>query len=235
MADFVQNLVPEAKVGIAHGQLKEDEIEEVMTKFIAGTLNVLVTTTIIESGIDIPTANTIIINRADRFGLADLYQIKGRVGRSREKAYAYLLTPADETAFGPGAQAAPRHPGAVRARRRVPHRGAGPRDARRRQSPGQAAVGPHRGRGHRPLHPDDGRGHGRAARGGGLAGAGHADQHARIGVHPRGLYQRREPAARCVQGDLEPRPTRRSLPTSPSGFATATASCPSPRQTCSRS
>ena len=88
MADFVQNLVPEAKVGIAHGQLKEDEIEDVMAKFIAGALNVLVTTTIIESGIDIPTANTIIINRADRFGLADLYQIKGRVGRSREKAYA---------------------------------------------------------------------------------------------------------------------------------------------------
>jgi transcription-repair coupling factor (superfamily II helicase) len=96
MAEFIQNLVPEAKVGIAHGQLKEDEIEDVMSKFIVGTLNVLVTTTIIESGIDIPTANTIIINRADRFGLADLYQIKGRVGRSREKAYAYLLAPAEE-------------------------------------------------------------------------------------------------------------------------------------------
>jgi transcription-repair coupling factor (superfamily II helicase) len=93
MADFIRNLVPEAKVGVAHGQLKEGEIEAVMTKFLAGDLNVLVTTTIIESGIDIPTANTIIINRADRFGLADLYQIKGRVGRSREKAYAYLLAP----------------------------------------------------------------------------------------------------------------------------------------------
>jgi transcription-repair coupling factor (superfamily II helicase) len=96
IADFIQNLVPEAKIGIAHGQLKEDEIEDVMSKFITLKLNVLVTTTIIESGIDIPTANTIIINRADRFGLADLYQIKGRVGRSREKAYAYLLAPADE-------------------------------------------------------------------------------------------------------------------------------------------
>ncbi|HET6364110.1 MAG TPA: TRCF domain-containing protein, partial [Nitrospirota bacterium] len=96
IADFIQDLVPEAKVGIAHGQLKEDEIEDVMSKFIAAKLNVLVTTTIIESGIDIPTANTIIINRADRFGLADLYQIKGRVGRSREKAYAYLLAPAEE-------------------------------------------------------------------------------------------------------------------------------------------
>ncbi len=96
MAGFIQNLVPEARVGIAHGQLKEHEIEDVMTKFLSGKLNVLVTTTIIESGIDIPTANTIIINRADRFGLADLYQIKGRVGRSREKAYAYLLAPEEE-------------------------------------------------------------------------------------------------------------------------------------------
>jgi len=96
MAAFVQNLVPEAKVGIAHGQMGDEEIEDVMSRFIHGALNVLVTTTIIESGIDIPTANSIIINRADRFGLADLYQIKGRVGRSREKAYAYLLTPSDE-------------------------------------------------------------------------------------------------------------------------------------------
>jgi transcription-repair coupling factor (superfamily II helicase) len=97
MADFVRGLAPEAKVGVAHGRLGEHEIEDVMSAFVAGNLNVLVTTTIIESGIDIPAANTIIINRADRFGLADLYQIKGRVGRSREKAYAYLLAPAEET------------------------------------------------------------------------------------------------------------------------------------------
>ena len=96
MAAYLQNLVPAAKIGVAHGQMKEEEIEEVMAKFVAGELNVLVTTTIIESGIDIPNANTIIINRADRFGLAELYQIKGRVGRSRQKAYAYLLTPAEE-------------------------------------------------------------------------------------------------------------------------------------------
>jgi len=96
MAATIQGLVPEARIGVAHGQMKEGEIEEVMAKFVAGSLNVLVTTTIIESGIDIPNANTIIINRADRFGLAELYQIKGRVGRSRQKAYAYLLTPAEE-------------------------------------------------------------------------------------------------------------------------------------------
>lgn len=94
-AAFLQNLMPKAKIGVAHGQMKEDEVEEVMARFVGGELNILVTTTIIESGIDIPNANTIIINRADRFGLAELYQIKGRVGRSRQKAFAYLLTPED--------------------------------------------------------------------------------------------------------------------------------------------
>ena len=96
MAAYIQNLVPEARIGVAHGQMKEEEVETVMAKFVRNELNVLVTTTIIESGIDIPNANTIIINRADRFGIADLYQIKGRVGRSRQKAYAYLLTPEEE-------------------------------------------------------------------------------------------------------------------------------------------
>ena len=96
IAEFIQGLVPESMIGVAHGQMKDDEIESVMAAFISGKLNVLVTTTIIESGIDIPGANTMIINRADRFGLAELYQIKGRVGRSRLKAYAYLLTPAEE-------------------------------------------------------------------------------------------------------------------------------------------
>ena len=100
MAAYVQNLVPQAKIGVAHGQMKEEEVETVMAKFVAGELNVLVTTTIIESGIDIPNANTIIINRADRFGLAELYQIKGRVGRSPQKAYAYLLTPDEEVLSG---------------------------------------------------------------------------------------------------------------------------------------
>lgn len=96
MADFVRNLVPESSVGIAHGQMHEDAVESVMSRFVSGDLKVLVTTAIIESGIDIPNANTIIINRADRFGLAELYQIKGRVGRGRRKAFAYLLTPAEE-------------------------------------------------------------------------------------------------------------------------------------------
>ena len=89
----VQELVPDARVGIAHGQMPERELEQVMADFHRQRFNVLVCTTIIETGIDIPTANTIIINRADRFGLAQLHQLRGRVGRSHHRAYAYLIVP----------------------------------------------------------------------------------------------------------------------------------------------
>ncbi|MCE5265543.1 MAG: transcription-repair coupling factor [Deltaproteobacteria bacterium] len=93
MARLVRKLVPEAQVGVVHGQMKPTEIEEAMARFIRREDNVLVCTTIIGAGLDIPSANTIIINRADRFGLAQLYQIRGRVGRSKEEAAAYLLVP----------------------------------------------------------------------------------------------------------------------------------------------
>ncbi|WP_045770309.1 transcription-repair coupling factor [Xanthomonas albilineans] len=86
-------LVPEARIGIAHGQMPERELETVMLDFQKQRFNVLLSTTIIESGIDIPNANTIVINRADRFGLAQLHQLRGRVGRSHHRAYAYLLVP----------------------------------------------------------------------------------------------------------------------------------------------
>jgi len=89
----IKELVPEARVLVGHGQMPEDELEDVMAKFVAGEADVLLCTTIIESGLDIPNANTIVIDRADRFGLADLYQLRGRVGRSNHKAYAYLLLP----------------------------------------------------------------------------------------------------------------------------------------------
>jgi transcription-repair coupling factor (superfamily II helicase) len=89
-------LVPEARLGLAHGQLRERELERVMREFIAQRSNVLVCSTIIETGIDIATANTIVIDRADRFGLAQLHQLRGRVGRSHHQAYAYLLTPPEE-------------------------------------------------------------------------------------------------------------------------------------------
>ncbi|MBI5545733.1 MAG: transcription-repair coupling factor, partial [Deltaproteobacteria bacterium] len=94
MEKFLKEQVPEAKTAVAHGQMGEGELEEVMTRFIDRQVDVLVCSSIIESGLDIPAANTIIVNRADMFGLAQLYQIRGRVGRSRERAYAYLLVPA---------------------------------------------------------------------------------------------------------------------------------------------
>ncbi len=89
----VEKLVPEARVRIAHGQLREKDLEQVMLDFYHRRFNILVCTTIIESGIDVPTANTIIINRADHLGLAQLHQLRGRVGRSHHRAYAYLLAP----------------------------------------------------------------------------------------------------------------------------------------------
>jgi transcription-repair coupling factor (superfamily II helicase) len=93
MHEFLGRLVPEARIAVAHGQMREGELEKVMLDFVKGLYDILLTTTIIESGLDIPTANTIIINRSDRFGLADLYQLRGRVGRSSHRAYAYLVCP----------------------------------------------------------------------------------------------------------------------------------------------
>ena len=95
MVKFVQELVPDARVIMGHGQMKERELEATMVKFVTGQADVLVSTAIVESGLDIPASNTIIVNRADRFGLAQLYQLRGRVGRERQQAYAYLLVPAD--------------------------------------------------------------------------------------------------------------------------------------------
>ncbi|MGB8168692.1 MAG: transcription-repair coupling factor [Chthoniobacteraceae bacterium] len=95
MRDKIKKLCPKARCLIGHGQMDEHELEEVMHQFVAGEADVLISTTIIESGLDIPNANTIIIDRADRFGLADLYQLRGRVGRAQHKAYAYLMLPRD--------------------------------------------------------------------------------------------------------------------------------------------
>jgi transcription-repair coupling factor (superfamily II helicase) len=93
MARKLRALVPRARIVVGHGQMHSDDLEEVMTRFVNGEADVLLSTTIIESGLDIPNANTIIIDRADRFGLSDLYQLRGRVGRYKHQAYAYLLLP----------------------------------------------------------------------------------------------------------------------------------------------
>lgn len=95
MADYLRRLVPEAKIAVGHGQMQERELEEVMLGFLHGEFNLFLCTTIIESGLDIPSANTMIVNRADTFGLAQLYQLRGRVGRSNQRAYAYFLIPGE--------------------------------------------------------------------------------------------------------------------------------------------
>ena len=97
LANLITRLVPEARIGVGHGQMNDDSLERVMVDFVAQKYDVLLATTIIENGLDIPNANTIIVNRADRYGLAQLYQLRGRVGRSDRRAYAYLLVPPDES------------------------------------------------------------------------------------------------------------------------------------------
>jgi len=99
-AEKLAALVPEARIAVAHGQMRERELERVMREFLQQRTNLLVCSTIIETGIDIPTANTIVINRADKFGLAQLHQLRGRVGRSHHQAYAYLLTPPEDALSG---------------------------------------------------------------------------------------------------------------------------------------
>jgi transcription-repair coupling factor (superfamily II helicase) len=95
MADELRRIVPEARIVVGHGQMAEKELERVMLSFMHGEANLLLCTTIIESGLDIPSANTLIVNRADTFGLSQLYQLRGRVGRSKQRAYAYLLIPGE--------------------------------------------------------------------------------------------------------------------------------------------
>jgi len=97
LANFIQKLCPKARVGVGHGQMGERELEQVMNRFMHHEFDVLVSTTIIENGLDIPLANTLIVNRADRYGLSQLYQLRGRVGRSNRRAYAYLLVPSDDS------------------------------------------------------------------------------------------------------------------------------------------
>jgi transcription-repair coupling factor (superfamily II helicase) len=92
-ADHVRRIVPRARVAVAHGQMKERELEDIMHQFVNGEIDVLVSTLIVESGLDVPNANTMFVNRADHLGLAQLYQLRGRVGRSHRRAYCYLLVP----------------------------------------------------------------------------------------------------------------------------------------------
>jgi transcription-repair coupling factor (superfamily II helicase) len=93
VADHIHRVLPRARIAVAHGQMRERELEDVMHRFVNGAVDVLVSTMIVESGLDVPNANTMFVNRADNFGLAQLYQLRGRVGRSHRRAYCYLLVP----------------------------------------------------------------------------------------------------------------------------------------------
>ena len=156
LATLVQKLVPKARVVVGHGQMGEKELESVMLKFIRDEADVLVSTTIVENGLDIPRANTILINRADRFGLAELYQLRGRVGRSNQRAYAYLLVPPDTSLTRNRAQAALRPERVQRTGRGLPHRRARSGTSRRRQYAGPPAARPHQSHRLRYVLPDAG-------------------------------------------------------------------------------
>jgi superfamily II DNA/RNA helicase len=141
MQEKLEKLVPEARIVIGHGQMNERELERVMRDFTGQRANVLLCTTIIETGIDNPHANTILINRSEKFGLAQLHQLRGRVGRSHHQAYAYLLVQ-DEKAMTKQAKHAPRSdPGDGRTRFRLLPRHARPGNPRRRRSARRQPVG----------------------------------------------------------------------------------------------
>ena len=154
--EFLKETVPEVKVAVGHGQMAPSALEDVMTAFYDGKMDVLISTNIVESGLDIPTANTLIVHRADMFGLSQLYQLRGRIGRSKQRAYAYLTTPGrpevDRDGRAPAAGAAIARPigrGVLggEPRSRYPRRG---------QSAGRRAIRPCARSGHRAVPGDAG-------------------------------------------------------------------------------
>ena len=147
---LIQELVPEARVGVAHGQMKERELEATMVRFVTGQSDVLVSTAIIESGLDIPASNTMIVNRADRFGLAQLYQLRGRVGRGASRPTRTFWSPPTgaSTSRPSGGCGCSR---SYRAGLGLQARPARPRDPRRGQPAGPRAARPHRRRRLRSL------------------------------------------------------------------------------------
>ena len=155
---FLDKNVPEVRVAVAHGQMPPTVLEDIMSAFYDGKFDVLLSTTIVESGLDIPTANTLIVHRADMFGLSQIYQLRGRVGRSKLRAYALLTLPADAQDHTAGG-ATPESAAIARyARRRLPACLARSRHPRRRQSPRRRAVRSHQGSRLRALSADAGGG-----------------------------------------------------------------------------
>ena len=225
-AAWLQRELPEARIVIAHGQMDEEALERQMMRFWDRDADVLVCTTIIESGLDVPNANTLVVDRADMLGLAQLYQLRGRVGRSGERAFAYFFFPPVAGADRGGARAARDDLRAPGARVGVPDRAAGPRDPRRREPARRGAARTHRGGGLRRLlpHPPavrrraprrtDRRGEGAADRSAGprvrAAGMGGA------GVAPSGALPADLPRRRSRRARAHPRGDDRSLRRAPS-------------------
>ena len=213
---FLDKTVPEVRVAVAHGQMPSAVLEDVMTAFYDGKFDVLLSTSIVESGLDIPTANTLIVHRADMFGLAQIYQLRGRVGRAKLRAYALLTLPANAQDHAAGRAPAESAAIARHARRRLPARLARSRHPRRRQSSRRRAVRPHQGSRLRALSADAGRGgdaaqgrHHRAGRRQMVA----ADHHRHAGADPGGLRRRPAGAARALPPPLRDRgrPRHRGL------------------------
>ena len=153
LASKIRELVPSPPASsVGHGQLPEAELERVMLAFMNHEYDVLCATSIIENGLDIPLANTIIINRADRHGLSELYQLRGRVGRSNRRAYAYLLIPPEQQAHRNRPPPPRRTQGVLRPRRRLQDRRTRPRAPRRRQHARRRTVRPHRSHRLRDVH-----------------------------------------------------------------------------------
>ena len=217
---FLAETVPEVKVAVAHGQMAASELEDIMTAFYDGAYDVLLSTSIVESGLDIPTANTLIVHRADMFGLAQLYQLRGRVGRS--KRAPMRSSPCRRSASLTGDRRAAAEGAAVarHARRRLPAREPRPRHPRRRQPPRRGAVGPHPGGRLRAL-PADARGGGRVAedrrRGSEEGRVVAADHHRHGGDDPGDLRARPAAPPRPLPPARRPRGrSRRSRPSPPS-------------------
>ena len=251
--ETLQALVPEARIAVAHGQMPERELERVMRDFVAQRHNVLLCSTIIETGIDVPSANTIVISRADKFGLAQLHQLRGRVGRSHHQAYAYLMVPDVEALVEGGGAAARGDPADGRARLGLLPRDARPRDPRRRRGARRQPERQHDGGRLPALQRHARRGGALAeerprARPAGAALGGDRDQPARAGAPARRLLRRRPhpPVAlqaarqreqgradrRAARGDH--RPLRQAAAAGAGARSTCTACASSPRRTASR-
>ena len=210
MASLLQRLLPTARMGVAHGQMGEKDLERAMLKFMRGEYDVLVATSLIENGLDIPRANTIIVNHADRFGLADLYQLRGRVGRSNRRAYAFFLIGSEDT-LTPIARRR------LAALKEFSDLGAGFRlaalDLELRGAGnllGGRATRPLERHRHRPLPQDAG------GDGGGIEGRSRQDRSAHLAEpgprhqDSRPLHPRREPAPAHVQAHFRAPPRRPS-------------------------